>query len=423
MHPVARVLGILVVFLIALSSWMILGGVTTARTTSQDSSLRGSVAELWGAAQTQHAPTFTQEWLERVENVETFTDAHGEETKKVTPAWVTRTLAASPAQSRLDVALGLDERRKGLMWFPLYNVTFDGSWVYTHDDVPGRTLRVRFAFPDPSGQYDDFTFQVDGVDVSRQLTSREGASEYVLRVEPHQTVALAIHYRSRGMTSWSYAPTDGVGQIENFDLRLHTDFSAIDYPAQTLSPTARTARADGPGWDLAWTFTRMVTGQGIGMVMPTHIQPGELASDLSFSAPIPLALFFLWIFVLGLLRGTHIHPINYLLLAAAFFAFNLLFAYTADRLPVEAAFALASVVSVVLVVSYLRLVVGPRFAFLEAGLAQVVYQVGFGLAHFSEGYTGLTITVLGILTLFALMQLTGRIRWAEAMASRPPAAS
>lgn len=162
----------------------------------------------------------------------------------------------------------------------------------------------------------------------------------------------------------------------------------------------------------------MVTGQGIGMVMPTQVQPGELASSLSFSAPIPLALFFLWIFVLGLLRGTHIHPINYLFLAAAFFAFNLLFAYTADRLPVEVAFALASVVSVGLVVSYLRLVVGPRFAFVEAGLAQLLYQVGFGLAHFSEGYTGLTITVLGIVTLFALMQLTGRIRWAEAMAPR-----
>ena len=200
MHPVARVVSIVVVFLIALASWMILGGVTTARTSSQDADLRGSIAALWGAAQTQRAPTFTREWLERVENVETFTDARGEETRKVTPAWVTRTLPASPAQSRLDVALGLDERRKGLMWFPLYNVTFDGAWVYTHDEVTGRSLRIRFAFPDPSGQYDDFTFMVDGVDVSRQLTARDGGTEYVLQVAPQQSVALVIHYRSRGMT-------------------------------------------------------------------------------------------------------------------------------------------------------------------------------------------------------------------------------
>ena len=109
------------------------------------------------------------------------------------------------------------------------------------------------------------------------------------------------------------------------------------------------------------------------------------------------------------------HPINHFFLAAAFFSFHLLFGYTADRLPVEQAFALASVVSVLLVVSYLRLVVGPRFALVEAGLAQLLYLVGFSLAHFWEGFTGLTVTVLGILTLFALMQLTGRIRWAEVL--------
>jgi hypothetical protein len=77
----------------------------------------------------------------------------------------------------------------------------------------------------------------------------------------------------------------------------------------------------------------------------------------------------------------------------------LLFSCTADRLPVESAFFISSATSVGLVVSYLRLVVGPRFALLEAGLAQL----------FFEGYTGLSITLLVIFTLFLLMQLTGRV--------------
>jgi hypothetical protein len=91
----------------------------------------------------------------------------------------------------------------------------------------------------------------------------------------------------------------------------------------------------------------------------------------------------------------------------------LLFAYTADRPPVEAAFALASVVSVILVVSYLRLVVSARFALVEAGLAQLVYLVGFSMAHFAVGFTGLAITILAIITLFLVMQLTGRVRFSE----------
>ena len=75
------------------------------------------------------------------------------------------------------------------------------------------------------------------------------------------------------------------------------------------------------------------------------------------------------------------------------------------------AMVLASAVSVALVVSYLRLVVGLRFAAVEAGLSQLVYLVLFAYAHFFEGFTGLVVTVGSILTLFALMQLTGRIDW------------
>jgi hypothetical protein len=89
-----------------------------------------------------------------------------------------------------------------------------------------------------------------------------------------------------------------------------------------------------------------------------------------------------------------------------------------DHLSVESAFLLSSLVSVFLVVSYLHLVVSARFAYVEAGFAQLVYLVGFSLAHFWEGYTGLTITVLAIVTLFVLMQLTGRVRWSEVLGSR-----
>jgi hypothetical protein len=47
-----------------------------------------------------------------------------------------------------------------------------------------------------------------------------------------------------------------------------------------------------------------------------------------------------------------------------------------------------------------------------------VYQVGFSLAHFAHGYTGLTISVLAAVTLFVLMMLTGRIRWSSVFAKR-----
>jgi hypothetical protein len=91
-----------------------------------------------------------------------------------------------------------------------------------------------------------------------------------------------------------------------------------------------------------------------------------------------------------------------------------------DHLSIGVAFALSSLVSLALVASYLRLVVSPVFAYREAAFCQLVYQVGFSAAHFLPGYTGLTVSVLAVLTLFILMQLTGRVRWSEVFAGPRP---
>jgi inner membrane protein involved in colicin E2 resistance len=111
---------------------------------------------------------------------------------------------------------------------------------------------------------------------------------------------------------------------------------------------------------------------------------------------------------------------NYFFLAAAFFSFHLLLAYLADHISIHTAFALSSAVSILLVVSYLRLVVNLRFAMMDAGLAQLIYLVLFSYAFFFEGFTGLAITIGAILTLFVVMQMTGRIRWEEKFGKGTP---
>lgn|GEM_PF-3320186 len=132
-----------------------------------------------------------------------------------------------------------------------------------------------------------------------------------------------VGYKSRGSQEWSYKPAQGVQRHENFALSMRTNFGAIDFPQSTLSPTKRSG--DSTGWALDWGFRNTITGQGIGMTMPAHIQPGELAAALSFSAPVSLLFFFVVLFVLATLRELDIQPINYLFISCAFFAFHLLF--------------------------------------------------------------------------------------------------
>jgi hypothetical protein len=416
MSPILRIIGIIFAFCITSIGWMILGGVTSHRAGAQSSELRGEVADLWGSPQTQAAPTLSFAWVTEREVVRTERSG-GEETLVRERVAETQRKDVSASSTRITADLRLDRRLRGLVWYALYDVSFDGAWTYDHKEAaPGR-LTLSFRFPNGEAIYDQFRFAVDGEDHAKALRPTNGAVSMDIEVKTGQRVTLAVAYKSRGMSEWRYAAGSGVANLEDFNLTMTTDFALIDFPGATMSPSAK--ERQGAGWKLDWTFRQALTGRGIGMIMPNHIQPGELSSSLTFSAPISLFFFFLVIFVLATIRRIDIHPINYLFLGAAFLCFHLLFAYSVDHIPVVHAFVLASVVSLILVVSYLRLVVSARFAFIEAGLAQLVYLIGFSLAHFWHGYTGLTVTILSVVTVFLLMQLTGRIRWSEALAKRP----
>jgi inner membrane protein involved in colicin E2 resistance len=90
----------------------------------------------------------------------------------------------------------------------------------------------------------------------------------------------------------------------------------------------------------------------------------------------------------------------------------------ADHIAIHAAFLVSAAVSMALVASYLRLVVSTRFAVVESGLAQLIYLVLFSYAFFFQGFTGLTVTIGAIVTLYVVMQMTGKIRWEDKFVRR-----
>src|SRR5215831_5504977 len=108
MHAFVRLLGIMAVFTLAAVGWLILGGVTSSRTTDQRAMLDGRVADLWGSPQTQAAPSFELRWIEEETKTEQFTDPNGKTSTKRTVERVTRTQPVDPAGSRIFVDLHLD---------------------------------------------------------------------------------------------------------------------------------------------------------------------------------------------------------------------------------------------------------------------------------------------------------------------------
>jgi len=416
-----RIVPILGIFLCVTAAWMALGGSVNTRTRQTDGHLKEAVSSLWGSAQTQVAPEVSFTWRETEQETEVVKDAAtGLQKVVIHEKEVWRSKVVLLDRSKIDVDLHLDQRKKGLLWYSTYAVSFRGSYAYTHVDDREGWLILTYRFPTTQAIYSDFRFAVNGVVEPQTIPVGEDGARVVrqkLPVRKGTLVPFEIAYRSRGLDTWAYSFGEDVNRVKDFDLSVATDFDAIDFPEKTISPDQKTRNAGG--WTLRWRSENLISGFSVGVEMPHRLNPGPLAAEMSFFAPVSLGFFFIWIFVITLMKKIDLHPMNYLFLAAAFFAFHLLFAYTVDHIDVVPAFVLASAVSMFLVVTYLRLVVGLRFAALEAAGSQLVYLVLFSWAHFFEGFTGLIVTVGSILTLFLLMQLTGRIKWEEKLGTAP----
>ena len=404
---IKRIAAIVFIFAVTSAAWMVLGGTIVARTEGLGPNLRDRVSSTWGTPQAQLPPNA---WY-YVDVVDT--NMREVDGKKIVDTVKRRETRELPLQeSAIKVGIDLEHRQKGLLWYATYKVDFAGDYTFRNDTDKEQIVYLRFKYPAAKAIYDDFRVSMAG-----KALPLENDAEYAqvrLQLPPQQEAVYTIGYKSQGLDNWTYKFGGQVNQVRNFSLQMHTNFSEIDFPENTLSPTEK--RPDGNGWLLTWKYSSLLSGFDIGMVMPEKLQPGPLAGQISFFAPVSLFFFFFLMLIITTMRDIDLHPMNYFFLATAFFAFHLLLAYLVDHISIHAAFLICSAVSIFLVVSYLRLVVGMRFAAVEAGISQFIYLVLFSYAFFFKGFTGLSVTIGSIVTLFVVMQMTGRIKWAEKFA-------
>jgi len=404
-----QILALAFIFVCTSIAWVILGATIFSRTYGSNEQLQGHVASTWGTAQQQSPPTATYTFTDvvnstTVENGKVV--VHSENVQRQVPL---------PMQaSRIHVNFHLTPRQKGLLWYSTYAVDFAADYTFQNNTTRPQAVDFRLKFPAQKAIYDGLQMKVNEQPVA--LATDDQGTVGQATVGPGDTASLHVAYRSQGLDCWRYQLGDGIAQARDFMLTMQTNFRDIDFADDTLSPTSK--QLVPGGWQLTWQYSNLVSGFQIGMTMPQKPQPGPLAGEISYAAPVSLFFFFFLMFIITTLRNIDLHPMNYFFLATAFFAFHLLLAYSVDHISIHAAMVLSSAVSVGLVVSYLRLVVGLRFAALEAGTAQLIYLVLFSYAFFWKGFTGLAITIVAIITLFVVMQVTGRIRWSERFAAR-----
>jgi len=424
-----RLVAIGAIFFCTTIAWMILGSTVVARTGESDGRLRHEVESLWGREHRQVPPHVA---VARVitRNIVNESVVNGAVTRQISRTTERLADDADLARSGVDVRLDLEHRKKGLLWWPTYTVDFKAGWRFALPParLPGgdvidvaEDVVITIPMSAHGAVYDGFFVKIDGEEVKATATNDNTFIVTLPRGE-RRHVDVDVAYRSRGLGTWVYAlERGGTTQLRDFRLSLWSSEKNIDFPIGTLSPSSRVDGndGDGDGARIDWRFDSLVTGQNIGVELPARLNPGPVAARISFFAPVSLLFFLTVMVIIGVVKQRSLHPMNYFFLAAAFFAFHLLFSYLVDVVDLAPAFAISSVVSLGLVTSYLRIVQGLKAAFLEAGVAQLVFLVGFSLAFFHEGQTGLTVAIGSVVTLFILMQLTARVRWAEVFGGEP----
>lgn len=378
-----RILEISFIYACTAIAWIILSRTMLMRTDIQDVKLKKAVSKLWGTEQIQESP-------------------------RVYIGGINKRVYQAVEASDIKVDLKLEHRKKGLLWYSTYKVVFFGNYRIKNNSSETQTMSVEFKFPSKGAIYDNFHFYV-GQEEIEEVHLDQGNITRSIKLAAEQVEDIRISYESQGLNNWSYDFGSNIYQVKNFSLVVNTNFNEIDFPNDSISPTDKEHR--GGGWNLSWKYSSLITGVKIGIIMPQKLNPGPWVSKVTTAAPVSLFLFFFLMFVFTTIKNVKIHPMNYFFVGAAFFSFHLLLAYLVDHISIHLAFWICSLVSVFLVVSYMRLVVGRRFAFLEIALSQIIYLVFFSYTFFFEGYTGLTITILCICTLFIVMQSTGRVDW------------
>lgn len=318
-----------------------------------------------------------------------------------------------PEQSRVEVDLDYEPRKKGLLWYRSYRAEFEGDYLVRNPSPITQTFYVRFVFPARGARYDEFSLTIGDRDTGKMPANGEITESVIL--EPGAETTLRVTYHSTGINHWIYSFGNSP-RVRDFVLRMRTNFEDFNIPAGTESHT-KLPEPTEEGLRFTWEYSDVIGARSIGMDMPAVVNPGPVAARMTVFAPVSLLFFFAVLVIMGTVRKVNLHPMNYFFLAAGCFAFQLLFAYLVDLMPAMAAFTIAALVSLGLVSGYLWKAAGAGFARLAA-VAQFAYMVLFSYSFFFQGLTGITITVGAVMTLALLMAFTAKLDWESVFVGR-----
>ena len=193
------------------------------------------------------------------------------------PTSVQKQRTIEPVSSEIEVDLQFDKRKKGLLWYRTFVVDFAGNYVLKNPTPITQTIYVTFTLPCEKTRYDKFQLKI-GERLSDKSPAKCVPKEAVI-LEAGAEVPLEITYQATGLNHWIYSFA-GHDRVRNFHLAMTTNFSDYNIPTGTESP--RPSEETEDGMRLHWAYTDVINAKAIGMDMPKVLNPGPVATRITF---------------------------------------------------------------------------------------------------------------------------------------------
>jgi inner membrane protein len=386
------------------------------------------VAQSWGQAQSLAGPMlrlpYTVRWREGKE-------------ERSRSGW----LVLPPHRLEVDARLESQVRRRGIFEVPVYRArtTLRGEFVLpdlgglglSRSDVDFGRAELMIGIAEPGAMTPDSRASVADQDLvlepAAQSLGAQGVHARLPQGVPADALLAGVPFELglsiNGSSAFSIAPVARETALRLSSDWPHPSFTGRGLPTHSRIGTsgfeARWSRSHlGRGYPPVWLDDQvgreLIDASAFGVELCVPVDPYRMAERITKYGALLLLLSFAAIWVMELLGGRPLHPVQYLLLGGSLCLFGLLQLALAEHLGFSIAFALAAGAVVIQAAWYTRVATGSL-------------RRAFGLAGLLGGWFGYLYVVLqaedlafllGALALFAaltaVMWSTRKVNWSTA---------
>ena len=392
----------------------------------------GATAEVmakWGSAQTVTGPSlvlpYIARWSERDSAGKTFTREER------------RNLAVLPSRLRVRGTIDTTELARGIFLVPVYKEAltllgeFDqlrpGDLGIKPADVIWDQASLAIGISEVRTIQDQVTVAWNGTPVAF-LPGPGGFSDVASGIhapvavnETTKSFAFSVPLTLNGSAGVYFVPSAADTSVEITSNFIHPNFQG------NWLPTDRTISAQGfratwamPSLGRNYPQTWVTPAAGMkeaieksrfGVELVNPVDPYRMADRSVKYAALFILLTFTSIWVVEVLAGVRVHPIQYLMIGAALCLFYLLELSLSEHITFPAAYATATIAVVVMVAAYCRVVLVQRRRALVVGTGVAALYAYLYVLLTNEDFS-LLIGSIGLFVMLAgIMILTRRVNW------------